>query len=273
MGKKKYVVIIIISSVLTVLMLAFGIIGQFTLSYIEDSISILNSNLAVNQDNLKDTETKLNLATFNLETKEEQLDQTQTELAATEDELVKTYNDLTDTEQQLESTTAELEEENITLTELRGIVDPLQADYDNTIDRYDNTLVNIDNLENSYGYGLDDPSYQMVLDFIAADNTDQETYGDLATYEQARDLKANAAKQGIRCAVVYIYTPDSGMCCVAFNTTDRGVIYIEPSTDTKSAPEVGKHYWPTVEYAGPWFTHYTMPMDWDDTVVKIWEMW
>jgi hypothetical protein len=53
----------------------------------------------------------------------------------------------------------------------------------------------------------------------------------------------NAEAKGIRCAVVDIFYPDGyGHTIVAFDTTDRGLIYIEPQFDQEVKLEVGRSY-------------------------------
>ena len=95
-------------------------------------------------------------------------------------------------------------------------------------------------------YNLNDPSYNIVIDFLTEDKTDENTYDD-QTYNCAhfaRDVNNNADEKQIRCAYVYIMlkkgTPHT---CVAFNTTDQGLVFFEPQNDNIVNLEIGKDYW------------------------------
>lgn len=76
-----------------------------------------------------------------------------------------------------------------------------------------------------------DPTWQQLEAFLIADNTDKETY-DLQAHACgifAEELHNNAEAAGIRAAWVGIdfYEGGDGHALDAFNTTDRGLVYID----------------------------------------------
>jgi len=117
------------------------------------------------------------------------------------------------------------------------------------------------------GFNIKDPTYQEMLTFIRNDKTDQKNYidGSYVCHDFTIDVKRNAFNAGYRCFFVYIemgkYTVDpSAHALVAFNTTDRGIVYIEPQTDMIMNVKVGQPYWDRTVYLAP---------SYDDTVTKI----
>ena len=118
-----------------------------------------------------------------------------------------------------------------------------------------------------HGYNIADPTYQQMLDFIVQDGTDQNEYleDEYVCRHFATDVCNNAEEEGIRCAYVYVGFPEGSHGIVAFNTTDMGLVYIEPQTDDIMNLEVGQPYW----QSGGHF----IPPDYDDTVVEILVIW
>jgi hypothetical protein len=95
------------------------------------------------------------------------------------------------------------------------------------------------------GYTLQNPTYQEMRTFIAQDPTNANTYSEdrYVCVDFAAAVNNNAEAKGIRCAVVDIFYPDGyGHTIVAFDTTDRGLIYIEPQFDQEVKLEVGRSY-------------------------------
>lgn len=117
------------------------------------------------------------------------------------------------------------------------------------------------------GFNIKDPTYQQMLTFIKSDTTDQNTYvdGSYVCHDFTSDVKINAFNAGYRCYYVSIemgrFMPTGvGHALVAFNTTDRGIIYIEPQSDRITNVKVGQPYWDRTIYTKPTY---------DDTVTKI----
>ncbi len=76
-----------------------------------------------------------------------------------------------------------------------------------------------------------DPTFAEVVEFIKADETDKKPYvpGRYMCDLFARDVHNNAEKAGLRAAWVSLElsNPDDLQFCVAFQTTDRGLVYID----------------------------------------------
>ena len=105
--------------------------------------------------------------------------------------------------------------------------------------------------EPNRGYhNLRDPSYAELMDFLAADKTNEIPYSspNFVCYNYSITLRENANKQGFRCgSVIEYYVPIEGdqhkhqaHASNVFNTTDRGLIYIEPQTDQQ---QLVTHQW------------------------------
>ena len=96
------------------------------------------------------------------------------------------------------------------------------------------------------GFTVRDPTYKEALDFILRDQTDKHEYNEenYTCLNFAADFKNNAFKAGYRCGFVYIEFPEEhAHAIVCFNTTDRGLIFIEPQDDSIVELKVGRHYW------------------------------
>ena len=75
-----------------------------------------------------------------------------------------------------------------------------------------------------------DPSYEELKAFLKADLTDSIPYNDsFVCSDCAEVVHNNAEAAGIRAAFVSVdfYERDKGHACNAFNTTDRGLIFVD----------------------------------------------
>jgi hypothetical protein len=109
-------------------------------------------------------------------------------------------------------------------------------------------------LDTDVNLNLRDPTYIEALKFIALDPTDKnEYYGENYTCgDFAADFKENALKAGYRCGYVIIEFPDYLFhTIVCFNTTDQGIIFVEPQTDEIVTLTVGEPYWERTRYGQP----------------------
>jgi len=91
---------------------------------------------------------------------------------------------------------------------------------------------------------LKNPTFQELRDFILGDPTNRNEF-DLNQYECrhfATDVNNNADAEGLRCAFVLLCYERGQHAVLAFQTTDRGLVYIEPQTDARIHPEVGGKY-------------------------------
>jgi hypothetical protein len=110
------------------------------------------------------------------------------------------------------------------------------------------------------GYLLFDPTYSEALDFVADNQVDKKAYvyGSYTCVNFASDFKNDAFEAGYRCGLVYIEFPDSAHDIICFETTDMGMIYIEPQTDEIVNVVIGQPYWDRTKYYPPSF---------DDTIM------
>ena len=93
------------------------------------------------------------------------------------------------------------------------------------------------------GWYLRDPTYDEAIAFINSDKTDENEYTqDYVCYDFTADFDSNAFQVGYRCGFVYIEFTDSAHSIVCFNTTDSGLIYIEPQNDEIVDIAVGQIY-------------------------------
>jgi hypothetical protein len=88
-----------------------------------------------------------------------------------------------------------------------------------------------------------DPTYQEALQFISSDQTDKNQYNQSYTcINFANDFVNNALNRGYRCGFVIIDFPESCHAIVCFNTSDKGLIFVEPQTDELVTLSTGQPY-------------------------------
>jgi len=115
------------------------------------------------------------------------------------------------------------------------------------------------------GYNIRDPTYQEMLNFIALDRTDENEYSENYTcLHFTADLKNNAFQAGYRCGFVSVEFPDSAHAIVCFNTTDYGLIFIEPQFDDIVTLSIGQSYSDLNGYETP---------EYDDTIITYTIIW
>jgi hypothetical protein len=95
-------------------------------------------------------------------------------------------------------------------------------------------------------YNLRDPTYEEAVQFIRSDQTDKNQYNQSYTcINFANDFRNNALNEGYRCGYVAIEFAETSHAIVCFNTSDNGLIFIEPQSDeivtlTTEQPYLGK---------------------------------
>jgi len=201
---------------------------------------------------LRSTGDELNSAGARLNLMQAELASTQTVLTSTQTVLTSTQAELASTQTILTSTQSEVEN-------MKEALADLQVSYEGLIA--------------GHGYTIKDPTYRQMMDFIEKDKTEREQYieDEYICQDFAMDVCNNAEEEGIRCAYVTILFPDGkGHAIVAFNTIDKGLIYIESLHDDIVKPEIGKRYYKCV-IAKPGY-RYERP-DYDDTIEKILVIW
>lgn len=114
-----------------------------------------------------------------------------------------------------------------------------------------------------------DPSWDQLVNFLRQDNTDRHPYilGSYVCADFAETLHNNAENAGIRAAWVGLqmgsspyYPTGAGHACNAFQTTDRGLVYIDDTNFLGNGPgnadkivdvKVGADYIPRLLFPEP----------------------
>jgi len=91
---------------------------------------------------------------------------------------------------------------------------------------------------------LRNPTFKEMKEFILKDTTSHNQFisNKYECRHFATDVNNNADAAGLRCAFVLLCYANGQHAVVAFETTDRGLIYIEPQTDAAIQPKVGGMY-------------------------------
>lgn len=91
---------------------------------------------------------------------------------------------------------------------------------------------------------LRNPTYLELRDFLTRDETDSRLFvsGEYVCFDFAAALNNNAEASGIRAAYVRIRSREWAHAVVAFETADRGLIFIEPQSDREVRLVVGESY-------------------------------
>jgi hypothetical protein len=121
--------------------------------------------------------------------------------------------------------------------------------------------------ESTAGYNLHDPTYKEVMDFLANDNSEDTPYdknSHICT-DYTTEVNNNAEKAGLRCGSVYIIYPETGHSITVFDTTDRGLVFIEPQYDKEVTLPIGKSYSSSNGFYNP--------DNINDTIVRYLIMW
>ena len=91
---------------------------------------------------------------------------------------------------------------------------------------------------------LSNPTHKEMREFLAGDETDLKPYikGEYVSFHFAVELNNNAEANGIRVAYVAVFAKEWGHGMVAFETIDRGLIFIEPQSDKEVRLVTGEPY-------------------------------
>jgi hypothetical protein len=115
------------------------------------------------------------------------------------------------------------------------------------------------------GYTIRDPTFNEAITFTTVDRTDEKDYSDNYTcVDFAAEFKENAFQSEYKCGFVYIEFVEGAHSIVCFNTTDRGLTFIEPQSDEVVALNVGEPYYDRTTYDPP---------DFDDTIARFVIIW
>ena len=113
---------------------------------------------------------------------------------------------------------------------------------------------------------LRNPTYKELMDFLARDKTDLKPRikGEYVCEDFSAEVNNNAELEGIRAAfVVMEYPQPPGHAIVAFETVDKGLIFIEPQTDERVEQLViGKRFYQLYQLKVPQVPQYTLAFHW-----------
>ena len=112
------------------------------------------------------------------------------------------------------------------------------------------------------------PAYSELVEFLAADKTDSKPFidGEYVCFDFTAELNNNADANGIRAAYVRIRGDEWSHAVVAFETVDRGLVFIEPQSDMEVKLVTGKPY--------PWRqVGATSPLGYLEAIVEIQLIW
>jgi len=271
-GKKVFSNIFI--SICFIAVIAFAAINtvqvtntQKELATTQNGLTDTQSELAGTQAELLNTEATLATTTNALLQTRADLATAQADLSSTRNELQTTSKKLTDTTSQLAQTQADYTTKLKALDTETTLTGTLQSSFDSLHTDYNSATA-------GYAYAYRDPSHQELETFLLADTTDANTYllGSYVCEDFSFDVKTHAMQQKFRCAFVYLVFVGENHAIIAFNTTDRGIVYIEPQTDEEVNLQAGKHYWTQCVIPAPGNTH-SNPTDYDDTVARFSLIW
>jgi len=181
---------------------------------LENEKNTLETQVSTLQDNVSSLQSEvvsLENLTLSLET---QVSSLQSEVTSLENEVIQSFN----------------------LGYAEGESEGYQLGYD------EGYIQGVEDLTES-GYYLRDPTYDEAIAFTNSDKTDENEYtSDYVCYDFTADFDSNAFQTGYRCGFVYIEFSDSAHAIACFNTTDRGLIYIEPQNDEIVTLTIGQTY-------------------------------
>lgn len=123
-------------------------------------------------------------------------------------------SDLTEAESQIEALESDI-------TEAQSQIQALQSDYDN---------MKYEILERIKQSNLENPSWEELREFLQLDDTDKLVYkkSSFDCTGFALTLRDHAQAYGIRCAFVEVsFSEGEGHAFNAFETTDRGLVYVD----------------------------------------------
>jgi len=168
---------------------------------------------------------------------------------------------------------SELSEANENLDEITNQLDFVNGEISSTEASLQTMYSNVQLLKSGNKYDLHDPTYSEVIDFLNKDKTNSNTYNP-SSYTCAyfsKDVNNNAESKGVRCAYVELSYPSIGHAIVAFETTDKGLVYFEPQHDVRASVEVGKKFYSCLAQL-PGYLPWEAP-DYDDTIQEIKRFW
>ena len=126
--------------------------------------------------------------------------------------------------------------------------------------------------------GLHDPTYLEMRSFLLTDRTSTTVYDldDNNCMDYSTIVGNNAEAAGIRAAIVLLtYEPLLGVetsdhSIIAFDTTDRGLVFVEPQSDETAYPTIGERWQDAIPLPPG---YYWLPSPEDDVIEEIQVVW
>ena len=133
----------------------------------------------------------------------------------------------------------------------------------------------LSNLLSDDTYEFYDPTYAEVAQFMENDNTDALEYNaqNFSCLHFSQTFIANAIQLSMRCTLVIINFDETNVshAIVGFNTSDNGMVYIEPQFDEwVENLEPGNDYWTECVVPNGIYEHVEDP---NDTIREILIFW
>ena len=149
-------------------------------------------------------------------------------------------------ERQKKNIENDLNDINNNLSVVNSQISDINDKINQVVKSLNENIFELEKLQSGKRYEMRDLTYFDVVKFINNDKTNEKPYDDetFNCANFAQDVNNNAESQGIRCAYVGVNL-SGGIphACIAFNTTDKGIVYYEPQSDEKVNLEIGKDYW------------------------------
>jgi len=95
----------------------------------------------------------------------------------------------------------------------------------------------------SRGFDIVDPTYQQLISFMSTDTVHNNVYknGTYICWNFCNDY-IKAFRAGWRCGFVYISFPSLAHGVVCFNTTNKGIVFVEPQLNQIISVTIGSSY-------------------------------
>jgi cell division protein FtsB len=201
------------------------------ISGLENEKLTLETQVSNLQDNISSLQTEATILENEKNTLETQVSTLQANISSLQTEITSLNNEKTTLENHVSSLQSEVTSleneviESFNLGYSEGESEGYQVGYD------EGYVQGVEDGPES-GWYLRDPTYDEAIAFINSDKTNENEYTeDYVCYDFTADFDSNAFQVGYRCGFVYIEFTDSAHSIACFNTTDRGLIYIEPQSD------------------------------------------
>ena len=226
---------------------------------LENEKSVLETQVSTTQNTITTLETQIETLQTEKQTLETQVLDLQNETDTLETQTQTLQTEKTTLETQVTDLQSEAATLNSQLLALQAQVETLQNQVDvledeasasyasgyaaGEADGYDAGYLQAMEYVNETGWYLRNPTYSEAMAFTEEDKTDLHPYTpNYVCYDFSSDFIANALDAGYMCGFVYIEYAATAHSVVCFNTTDYGLIYIEPQNDAIISLAIGQMY-------------------------------